>query len=302
MRNFVSKEDLLLEIGTCFSNMENGKVSLEDLENLVHHTKDLYERSIILRYKAMEEKVFGENIVINSNEEQVSEIYQTEDEIEETPVINNEEENNTSAEELEELHSEQKSEPNFGFNLFDYQEEEVKEEVIEEHSFSFSPEIVSENVEEDTEPINDVQESVEVIPADTNEEKEELSYFDKTDVQEEVVLEEDEIGQPSSFSYSELSPFMHKFDQVKNTASAQFGIAKIETLLGSFGLNERLQYINELFDGSSENFSDAVKILDNQSSLDASKTKVAELGIINQWEVDSETVEEFIQKVVRRYA
>ena len=302
MRNFVSKEDLLLEIGTCFSKMENGKVSLEELENLVNHTKDLYERSIILRYKAMEEKVFGEDIVINSSEEQVSEIYQTEDEIEETPVINNEDENNTSAEELEELHSEQKSEPNFGFNLFDYQEEEVKEEAIEEQPFSFSPEIVSENVEEDTEPINDVQESVEEIPADTNEEKEELSYFDKTDVQEEVFLEEDEIGQPSSFSYSELSPFMHKFDQVKNTASAQFGIAKIETLLGSFGLNERLQYINELFDGSSENFSDAVKILDNQSSLDASKTKVAELGIINQWEVDSETVEEFIQKVVRRYA
>lgn len=302
MRNFVSKEDLLLEIGTCFSKMENGKVSLEELENLVNHTKDLYERSIILRYKAMENKVFGEDIVINSSEEQVSEMYQTEEEVEETPAIDNEEENNTSAEELEELHSEQKSEPNFGFNLFDYQEEEVKEEAIEEQSFSFSPEIVSENVEEDTEPINDVQESVEEIPADTNEEKEELSYFDKTDVQEEVVLEEDEIGQPSSFSYSELSPFMHKFDQVKNTASAQFGIAKIETLLGSFGLNERLQYINELFDGSSENFSDAVKILDNQSSLDASKTKVAELGIINQWEVDSETVEEFIQKVVRRYA
>jgi len=299
MRNFVSKEDLLLEIGTCFSKMENGKLSLEELDSLVNHAKDLYERSIILRYKAMEEKVFGEDIVINSSEEQVSEMYQAEEVVEETPAINDEEESNTSAEELEELHSEQKSEPNFGFNLFDYQEE-VKEEAIEEQPFSFSPEIVSENVEEET----DSQEEhiVEEIPADTKEEKEELSYFDKTDVQEEVVLEEDEIGQPSSFSYSELSPFMHKFDQVQNTASAQFGIAKIETLLGSFGLNERLQYINELFDGSSENFSDAVKILDNQSSLDASKTKVAELGIINQWEVDSETVEEFIQKVVRRYA
>lgn len=302
MRNFVSKEDLLLEIGTCFSKMENGKLSLEELDSLVNHTKDLYERSIILRYKAMEEKVFGEDIVINSSEEQVSEMYQTEEEVEETPAIDNEEENNTSAEELEELHSEQKSEPNFGFNLFDYPEE-VKEEAIEEQPFSFSPEIVSENLEEETEPVNSDEEHVaEETPADVNEDKEELSYFDKTDVQEEEVLEEDEIGQPSSFSYSELSPFIHKFDQVKNTASAQFGVVKIETLLGSFGLNERLQYINELFDGSSENFSNAVKILDNQSSLDASKTKVAELGIINQWEVDSETVEEFIQKVVRRYA
>ena len=302
MKNFVSKEDLLLEIGTCFSKMESGKLSLEELDNLVNHAKDLYERSIILRYKAMEEKVFGDELVINSSEEQVSEIYQPEEEIEKTPTIDLKGTDITSEGIQDELSAEEKTQPSFGFNLFDYQED-IKEEIIEEQPFTFSSEIVSESVEEETEPISNVKEHVEEETLeDINEESEELSYFDKTDIEEEAVLGEDEVGQPSSFSYSELSPFIHKFDQVKNNTSSQFGVAKIDTLLGSFGLNERLQYINELFDGSSENFSNAVKILDNQSSLESSKTKLAELGIINQWEIESETVEEFIQKVVRRYA
>ena len=302
MKNFVSKEDLLLEIGTCFSKMESGKLSLEELDNLVIHTKDLYEKSIILRYKAMEEKVFGEEVVINSSEEQVSEIYQAEEELAD---IDKEEVNSTSVESQLEIPSEEKPEPNFVFNLFDYQEEE-EEEIIEEQPFTFNSEIAEETTMKDEvelEPVKTQEEIIEEeLKVEVSEEKEELSYFDKTDVQAEEVLGEEEIGQDSSFSYSKLSPFINKFGQVQNNVSSQFGVAKIDTLLGSFGLNERLQYINELFDGSSENFSEAVKILDNQSSLETSKTKVAEIAIINQWEVDSETVEEFIQKVVRRYA
>ena len=75
----------------------------------------------------------------------------------------------------------------------------------------------------------------------------------------------------------------------------------MDTLVGSFGLNERLQYINELFDGSSEDFSNAVKTLDNQSSSQNAFLKVAEIGTLNNWDIQSETVEEFMQKIKRRY-
>jgi hypothetical protein len=73
-------------------------------------------------------------------------------------------------------------------------------------------------------------------------------------------------------------------------------------LIGSFGLNERLQFINELFDGSSENFSNAIKTLDVQASSENARTKVAEFAVSNNWEVESETVVEFMQKIIRRYA
>ena len=35
---------------------------------------------------------------------------------------------------------------------------------------------------------------------------------------------------------------------------------------------------------------------------EAAKSKVAEFAVENNWDVDSETVEEFMQKIVRRYA
>ena len=67
-------------------------------------------------------------------------------------------------------------------------------------------------------------------------------------------------------------------------------------------MNERLQFINELFDGSSESFANAIKGLDQQANSENARAKVAEYAIENNWDVDSETVEEFMQKVVRRYA
>ena len=79
-------------------------------------------------------------------------------------------------------------------------------------------------------------------------------------------------------------------------------MSKLDTLIGSFGLNERLQYINELFNGSSEHFSEAVKIIDNQSNIEEALLKTSVYANQFNWENDSETVEEFVIKIKRRYA
>ena len=60
MTKFESKEELIKGIESTFNLLDIGKLSMEDLENLVVQTKELYERAIILRFKAYEEKVFGE--------------------------------------------------------------------------------------------------------------------------------------------------------------------------------------------------------------------------------------------------
>lgn len=334
MGNFISKEELLLEIGTTFSKIENGKLSLEDLERLVTSTRELYERSVVLKYKSMEEKVFGitkpieEPVVVNDIEEdvEVEEIEIEEETIVEEPIpfSLSEVQNETI---LDSVKSEKIIEElTFGFSLFDYEDEQEdvaenitleedleltdQEEIISQTEFEVAgvsenitvqeEEYTSEEFVNDSEPIlsedffssNDTFQGEIVVEEKIEEQIEE---FEEEELVEEIV------GQPSSFSYGELAPFINKFNLVESNVSTQFGIAKIDTLIGSFGLNERLQYINELFDGSSEDFSDAVKILDNQPSIEIAKTKVAEIALINQWEVDSETIIEFIQKVVRRY-
>ena len=74
MGNFISKEDILVEIAVLFKQMDNGNLSIEELEELVKLSRDLNERILILRYKAFEEKVFGVRPVASEIPETVEEI------------------------------------------------------------------------------------------------------------------------------------------------------------------------------------------------------------------------------------
>lgn len=76
---------------------------------------------------------------------------------------------------------------------------------------------------------------------------------------------------------------------------------KIQTLVGAFGLNEKLQCIRELYNGSSEEFNQAIEILDNQTSFQAAKNVLSHDAVANAWDLDSNLVNEFLQKVERRF-
>ena len=76
----------------------------------------------------------------------------------------------------------------------------------------------------------------------------------------------------------------------------------LESLIGAFTLNEKLQFINELFDGSSDDFSTNIKQLDQLASMDAARNMLAELATTFNWDTESEIVEDFIFKICRRHA
>jgi hypothetical protein len=76
----------------------------------------------------------------------------------------------------------------------------------------------------------------------------------------------------------------------------------LESLIGAFTLNEKLQFINELFDGSSDDFSSNIKQLDQLASIDAARNMIAELAATFNWDTESEIVEDFIYKICRRHA
>ena len=394
MGNFISKEDILVEIAVLFKQMDNGNLSIEELEELVKLSRDLNERILILRYKAFEEKVFGVRPVAMEVPEIVEEVVSPE-----APIVIIEEPTPTIEVVVEEIIIEEptieeeaplfkldvKDEPSFGFSLFGSQldeseedkinvvsevkeviietpvvetpnfEETVKEEIEETDSYfnsehsSFNDEV--EKVESEIpiqQPMSDVEkahlenlarffekkkeESVSEAPVNINPVapspvapqfiREEENFEIKNEIIEEIqptitqqiipdpviqtpVIEEqkeEQVGQFSSFSYGDLAVFIHKYNQVDSNIASQFGVTKIQSLIGSFGINERLQFINELFDGSSEDFSNAIKTLDQQVSSENARTKVAEFAVSNNWDVESETVSEFMQKIIRRYA
>jgi hypothetical protein len=89
---------------------------------------------------------------------------------------------------------------------------------------------------------------------------------------------------------------------IEQSIRINYSIVPLETLIGSFTLNERLQFINELFEGSSDLFSTAVKKLDSLDGLDSARVVVGEFASANNWDLESEIVEDFLVKICRRYA
>lgn len=267
MANLSSLESKLKAIQAAYSQLENGKLTQEELEILVENTKELYERAVILRYKAYEEKIFGvrEEAPVSVPEH----TFQSEEvSVEANPqlIIETEVEAITLDEfDIEETEPEEQ--PAFDFSLFDDSAEQVKNEELEENAI----------------------EHISVTSTST----------DEFGLHEEKIVMEQTTVTPVA---EENKSFIARFSRVEPGFSSQIGMSKLDTLIGSFGLNERLQYINELFDGSSEAFAEAIKAIDGLSSLQDAMVKASTYANQYNWDNDSETVEEFVIKIKRRHA
>ena len=90
--------------------------------------------------------------------------------------------------------------------------------------------------------------------------------------------------------------------KIEKSIAQNYQVMTLETLIGSFTLNERLQFINELFDGSSDLFSSAIKRLDALDNRDSARSVIAEYAAENNWDLDGEVVEDFMLKICSRYA
>lgn len=261
-------EGTLKAVQAAFTKLENGTISREELEILVNDTRDLYERAVVIRHRAYEEKVFGprEEIIVTvpSSQPEVEAIHVPEVPVH-SPVPDTEVEQPINEEVIED--ESQDDEPSFEFSLFDDNVEEVKEEVIEENTV----------------------EHVSVSSV----------LSDDFGVHEEKTIMEQVSVTPMA---GENIKFIQIYSKTDATLAAQIAMTRLSSLIGSFGLNERLQFINELFDGSSEAFSEAIKVLDSVSGQDEALIKASAYANQYNWDLESETVEEFVVKIKRRYA
>lgn len=247
MENIEKYKNRIKAIEELVSKMENGTLTIEELANLENLTRELHERSIILKYKAFESKVNPSHSDSTSTEVEEKEEVKTEEKIVEVE------------DKIEE------EEPTIDFSIFDTPaQEEIKEVKTEEPAFVLEEAPVQstfeENIQEEKpEPVNNIQQN------------QGTSFWEQLNIND-------------------------------NSLSTQFEGAKIDTLIGAFGLNEKLRFINDLFDGSSESFSEAIKILDSQSSIEEAKLKSAELANQHNWDAEEESVVDFMMMVNRRYA
>lgn len=244
-------KNLIKEIESYISKLETASLTMDELFELEKLTRKLHERSIILRYKAFENKV---GIEAPKVEEKAIE----------EPVIETQEE--------PELPVEEEKEEELEFKIFDNEEEE-------DLGFVF------EAPEEDEEPEAKIEEEIPVAP------KEEVK---PQEVEPEPPVEE---SKPAS----EGGSFLDRFKAPDNSLGSQLAGSKLDSLIGAFGLNEKLMFINELFDGSSEMFSDAIKSLDSKNGMDEANAMLENLAEEHSWDPEEEAVAEFIVYIQRRH-
>lgn len=290
MSKFGSKEEILSSIQALFENIQSGSLTADEMESLVELTRELHERALILRYKSYEEKIFG--IAPPKVEVQIEETFEEREvsignvEIEEEPHILTFEEVEEEILEHEKLDL-LNDEPVFDFDMFEKAEEEI-----------FSPEMIIEPMIEVVQPNMFDEPIIEEIQAQP--EISTLAVDESFEVESTPIFSE-----PKPIAESPVEVNTDIFNRYSNSSddslSARLMSAKLQTLVGSFGLNDKLQCIRELFAGSSEAFNQAIEQLDNQADFTAAKRVLAQLAQQFSWDLESNLTAEFIQKVERRY-
>lgn len=280
-------KELLDKLNGLVKLLESGELSLEELSTLEEVTRKLHERSIILRYKAFETSVLGETVAaveeIVEEAEPVAEPEPTPEPVEEEP------EEEETAFDFAIFNEESAEEEASDIPVMDFSSPEEEAPMEEEIALEPVAEVVEEPIEEEPEVISEpeVEETPEPI------------------VSEDPVTEKEpteEVSEPAPQPTSTGSSFLDRFSQQDNSLGGRFSAAPLPSLIGAFGLNERLRFINDLFDGSSEQFSDAIKALDSQSGLESALQKAAGYADENEWEPEEEVVAEFMTYLKRRYA
>ena len=272
-------KELVSAIENGLKKISKGNITLIELEETVASSRELYERLLIVRYKVYE------NSILADKESEVLEVVDKETEVKkEEETIPNE---NKDIE-----------------IIFEEETNDIAEDSIIRFDLFATPEIESE-VEEDEvlpEVEKEIEQSIEEDVLPEIEIKEEELIEENLDSEEEIENTANDSAETSKEIAEDASSLFPKILKIEKSIAQNYQVMTLETLIGSFTLNERLQFINELFDGSSDLFSSAIKRLDALDNRDSARSVIAEYAAENNWDLDGEVVEDFMLKICSRYA
>ena len=269
---------LIDSISKNIAAIKGSNITIDELDFLVEQTNLLHERLVILRYKVYEQKESLDAPIETTVEAT---------EIKETSIPLDSDSNDKSPEQKP-----------FDFSLFEEEEEALlendPEKTIEEH-YSETTILDEENgiIEETTikEHSATVEEGDSIIMI--NKEETTTIAFSSA--------EEPQLGNDIVASDH---PLIAQFRALEKNARIERAIVPIDSLIGSFSLTEKLQFINGLFGGSSEAFASATKQLNDQPNMTAAILALVNIAETNSWDfaISAETIDEFMAKLCRRYA
>ncbi|MBI2258531.1 MAG: hypothetical protein HYU67_06485 [Flavobacteriia bacterium] len=245
--------------------------SANELENLC---KNLYDWTIILKYKLCEQKVFKNETfelpdvnILDNNKLSVSET-----------VVNPIEENN--------------------IDLFEQEKENVLSVEMEEKETIYDMDIFSTNEYQNV----NFEEKVVSSAKSFVEEQSTIFALEIDEEEVEPIIETENLTSNQENEKDFIDELIsEKIENNDDSLVGHFLQSKIELLEGAFSFNERFQYVQELFSGSNEEFNKAIKLFDDLYSFSEAKEVLLDYINLYEWDTDSELVKDFIIKLYRRF-
>ena len=273
-------KELVSAIENGLKKISKGNITRIELEETVASSRELYERLLIVRYK-----VYENSILADKESEELEVVYKETEVKKEEETIPNENKDREI--------------------IFEEETNDIAEDSIIRFDLFATPEIESEMKEDEVLPEveKEIEQSIEEddLPEIKIKKEEEL-VEENLDSVKEIENTANDSAETTKEIAEDASSLFPKLLKIEKSIAQNYQVMTLETLIGSFTLNERLQFINELFDGSSDLFSSAIKRLDALDNRDSARSVIAEYASENNWDLDGEVVEDFMLKICSRYA
>ncbi len=270
MSNLKTMHSNIIFLQETFKKLEDGLLELDEIDQMVKSSLEIYERTIILRYKAYESLILKGHS--NTNQEIDAEFLTKE-------LKRPEEEKDDVEMEIEKGVKEEE----MPIEQAEYEESEVVES-------SFTYDLFNDNTHD-------------FLKESVNEGAVESINFTSS-IHEESNITEDHLikGQVKEVPKIEANKeFIDLYSIIEPDLLNQIGMSRLETLNNCFGLNEKFVYINELFNGSKDAFNDAILKLDNEASYQEALLTASIYANQFNWNIEGSTVKDFIIKLKRRH-
>lgn len=252
--NIQALANRLKELSFLLSSSKINETELQEFEDIA---RTLYERGLILNYKAKEEKVYQKKSAsIEIEKEKKIEEKQTEETV-----------------------------------LNDKKEETDMPSSTAAIEFDFTSDFTS------TTPAEPLKEPEEVAQKEVSRE-EEVNQVNSEEVNANIEVEET----ATQIDGSKFDLFYSHFNKAyKEANNDKLSNAKIKSLIGAFGLNDKLLFTKELFNNDTGEFNQAIELLDSYENPEIALKRLSEIAIKKNWNKDEDAVNDFAHIINRRY-
>ncbi len=170
---------------------------------------------------------------------------------------------------------------------------EPKKEIVEEPVVQ-----VIETREVETETIVTVVEATVEVPA-SSEKTKEKSKPRKSDLNSTLYEDKPTVG--DKFGNGGSLHLKIASQSVSKTVADKLHHKPIKDLRAAIGINEKFLFINRLFEGNLQTYSEAIEKINSLNDFESAKHFTSELAVRLNWESENEHIKTFMELVERRF-